>query len=48
MPITLGRDYGNSVEVVVGPRRGDEQIIVNPPDSLEAGQAVRVAAAQSE
>ena len=43
-PVTLGRDYGNSLEVVSG-LDGDEQIIVNPPDSLEAGQTVRVAEA---
>ncbi len=41
VPITVGRDYGNSVEVVAGlsPR---EQIIVNPSDSLVSGAQVRV------
>jgi RND family efflux transporter MFP subunit len=41
-PITLGRDYGNAVEVVDG-LSGGERIIVNPPDSIETGQTVRVA-----
>jgi membrane fusion protein, multidrug efflux system len=41
-PITLGRDYGNAVEVVAG-LAGGERIIVNPPDSIESGEMVRVA-----
>ncbi|HEY1910726.1 MAG TPA: efflux RND transporter periplasmic adaptor subunit [Vicinamibacterales bacterium] len=41
-PITLGRDYGNSLEVVAG-LTGTEQVVVNPPDSLESGQQVRIA-----
>src|SRR4029077_10143371 len=45
-PVTLGRDYGNSVEVVAG-LKGDEQIVVNPPDSIAAGEAVHVAEAKS-
>jgi multidrug efflux pump subunit AcrA (membrane-fusion protein) len=43
-PITLGRDYGNAVEVVAG-LTGSERIIVNPPDSIENGQTVRVGGA---
>jgi multidrug efflux pump subunit AcrA (membrane-fusion protein) len=43
-PVTLGRDYGNSVEVVAG-LAGTEQIIVNAPDSIEAGQTVQIAGA---
>lgn len=41
VPITVGRDYGNSVEVVAGlsPR---ERIIVNPSDSLVSGAQVRI------
>ena len=38
-PITLGRDYGNAVEVVAG-LTGSERIIINPPDSIEAGATV--------
>jgi RND family efflux transporter MFP subunit len=44
VPVSVGRDYGNTVEVVSG-LSGDEQVIVNPPDSLEPGQMVRVAEA---
>jgi len=40
-PVTLGRDYGNSVEVVAG-LAGTERIIVNAPDSIETGQTVRI------
>jgi len=40
--ITIGRDYGNEVEVTAGIVPG-EAIIVNPPDSLATGQQVKVA-----
>jgi len=43
VPITLGRDFGNTVEVSSG-LSGAESIVVNPPDSLENGQRVTVAA----
>jgi RND family efflux transporter MFP subunit len=46
-PITIGRDYGSQVEVVAG-LQGNESVIVNPPDSLVAGQAVRVAQPPAE
>jgi RND family efflux transporter MFP subunit len=46
-PVTLGRDYGNSVEVVSG-LSGGERIIINAPDSIEAGQTVRIAAGTKE
>jgi len=42
IPITLGRDYGNDVEVLSG-LSGDEQLIVNPSDSILSGQHVRIA-----
>ena len=41
IPITLGRDFGNTVEVVSG-LTGAELVVVNPPDSLTDGQAVTV------
>jgi RND family efflux transporter MFP subunit len=41
MPLTIGRDYGDTVEVVSG-LKGDENIIVNPPDSVVSGEKVRV------
>jgi RND family efflux transporter MFP subunit len=47
LPVTLGRDYGNSLEVVSG-LDGSERIIVNAADSIEAGQAVRIAESKSE
>lgn len=44
VPISVGRDYGNELEVVSG-LRSEEALIVNPPDSLANGQAVRLASA---
>jgi RND family efflux transporter MFP subunit len=41
--ITLGHDFGNEVEVLAG-LDGSESIIVNPPDSIEPGQEVRIVA----
>ncbi len=40
--VNLGRDYGTEVEVVSGLAE-DSRVIVNPPDSLASGMAVRVA-----
>jgi len=40
-PITVGRDYGNTLEVVAGLKAGD-WIVLNPPDSLEDNQKVNV------
>jgi RND family efflux transporter MFP subunit len=42
VPVTLGRDFGSTVEVVSG-LTGAESIVVNPPDSLAQGQRVNVA-----
>jgi RND family efflux transporter MFP subunit len=42
--VQLGRDLGDSVEVVAGLSRSD-RIIDNPPETLSAGDPVRVAAA---
>jgi RND family efflux transporter MFP subunit len=41
-PVTLGRDFGSSVEIVSG-LNGGEAVVVNPPDSLTSGQVVRLA-----
>lgn len=41
VPITVGRDYGSSVEVVAGLKPSDA-VILNPSDSLESGQVVQV------
>jgi RND family efflux transporter MFP subunit len=42
VPITLGRDFGNEVEVVAG-LTGQEIVITSPPDSLVSGEQVRIA-----
>ncbi len=42
IPVTLGRDFGSEVEVLTG-LNGDENLIVNPPDSIVSGQPVRLA-----
>jgi RND family efflux transporter MFP subunit len=41
VPVALGRDYGDSIEVLSG-LTGDEQVIVNPPDSIDQGETVQV------
>jgi RND family efflux transporter MFP subunit len=40
--VNLGRDFGASVEVLVG-LKGEERLVVNPSDDLRDGQAVQVA-----
>jgi multidrug efflux pump subunit AcrA (membrane-fusion protein) len=40
-PVTLGRDFGTEVEVLAGVSP-DEAVVLNPPDSLRAGQEVHV------
>jgi RND family efflux transporter MFP subunit len=46
IPITIGRDFGSTVEVIAG-LDGSESIVVNPSDSLASGQAVTVAPADA-
>ncbi len=41
VPLTLGRDWGTRVEVLVGLQAG-ERIIDSPPDSIVDGEEVRV------
>ena len=41
-PITIGRDFGTTLEIVSGLDASD-RIIINPSDSLEEGQQVHVA-----
>jgi len=43
--INIGRDYGTSLEILGGVSTGD-QIVINPPDSLEQGQQVNIASGQ--
>lgn len=40
--VKLGRDFGQTVEIVDGVHSGDH-VVVNPPDSLASGMTVRVA-----
>jgi RND family efflux transporter MFP subunit len=40
-PLTIGRDFGTSLEVLQGLSPND-WIVINPPDSLETNQEVRV------
>jgi hypothetical protein len=40
--VTMGRDYGTTVEIVHGLSENDN-VIINPSDSLEAGIKVRIA-----
>lgn len=47
VPITIGRDYGATVEVVAGLKPTD-QVIVSPSDSLTTGTAVRVGTGMAE
>src|SRR3989442_10695284 len=44
VPVTIGRDYGTTVEIVAGLQPTD-QVIVAPSDSLTSGTPVRIAAA---
>jgi RND family efflux transporter MFP subunit len=41
LPITIGRDFGDSLEVLSG-LRADDALILNPPDSLISGTPVKV------
>jgi RND family efflux transporter MFP subunit len=39
--ITPGHDFGNEIEVVAG-LNANEQVVMNPPDSLVSGQEVKI------
>jgi RND family efflux transporter MFP subunit len=39
--VTPGHDFGNEIEIVAGLKRED-QIIINPPDSIVTGQQVQI------
>jgi membrane fusion protein, multidrug efflux system len=45
VPISIGRDYGATIEILGGVKPGDK-VVLNPPDSLEDGALVHVAAMQ--
>ena len=42
LPVAVGRDFGATIEILSG-LTDDAQVILNPPDSLVNGEAVRVA-----
>jgi len=39
--VTPGHDFGDQIEIVAG-LKGDDQVVVNPPDSLISGQEVTI------
>jgi len=40
-PVTAGHDFGNQIEIVSGLKL-DDQVIINPPDSIIHGQQVQI------
>lgn len=44
LPVTPGRDFGDSIEVISG-LQGNESVIVSPPDSVVNGEKVQIAQA---
>jgi RND family efflux transporter MFP subunit len=41
VPITIGRDHGNTIEVI-GTIKPNDQLVIDPPDSLSEGTLVQV------
>ena len=39
--VTPGHDFGEQIEIVAG-LKADDQVIINPPDSIVAGQQVQI------
>jgi RND family efflux transporter MFP subunit len=39
--VTPGHDFGNQIEIVAG-LKADDQVVLNPPDSLVSGQGVTI------
>jgi RND family efflux transporter MFP subunit len=39
--VTPGHDFGDQIEVVAG-LQADDQVVMNPPDSLVTGQSVQI------
>jgi RND family efflux transporter MFP subunit len=39
--VTPGHDFGNEIEIVAG-LKADDQVIINPPDSIVHGQSVEI------
>jgi multidrug efflux pump subunit AcrA (membrane-fusion protein) len=47
VPVILGHDYGDSVEILSGLNKNDS-VIVNPSDSITSGDRVRVGEGTAE
>jgi RND family efflux transporter MFP subunit len=45
VPVTPGRDFGDSIEIVSG-LQGNESVIISPPDSIVTGETVKIATPQ--
>jgi RND family efflux transporter MFP subunit len=45
--VVQGRDFGSSIEVLAGVD-GDDQVVVNPPDSIISGVSVRVRSSEAD
>jgi RND family efflux transporter MFP subunit len=46
VPVTPGRDFGNTIEIISG-LQGNESVISSPPDSIVTGETVQIAAPQA-
>jgi RND family efflux transporter MFP subunit len=46
VPVSPGRDYGDSIEIVSG-LQGDESVIISPPDSIVTGETVHLTTPQA-
>src|SRR6202008_129356 len=46
VPVTPGRDFGDSIEIIAG-LHGNESVITSPPDSIVTGETVQIAAPQA-
>jgi RND family efflux transporter MFP subunit len=42
LPVTPGRDFGTTIEIIAG-LKGNESVVLNPPDALTDGADVRLA-----
>ena len=45
IPITPGRNFGTEIEILAG-LKGDESVVINPPDSLIEGEPINLAQSQ--
>jgi RND family efflux transporter MFP subunit len=46
-PISIGRDYGTSLEILEGIQESD-RVVINPSDSLQDGQKVNIASSNAQ